>query len=596
MTGVAERRVAAIIQARMGSTRFPGKVLRPLAGKPVLWHILHRLRECRTLDVIAVATSTGAGDDPLAAWCGEQGVRCVRGPEDDVLARYLLAARELSADVLVRVTGDAPLVDPGMVDRLVMALLAQGADYAGGDPATPSIHEGFEPVTREALERTAAEAGGDRAAVEHVTSWIKRHPERFRIAVAPVPEEHRFTGARLSVDTPADLAFLEEIYRRLGGPAGDADVAAVVRLLRDDPGLLAVNRDVRQKTVEERTRKVLIRCDGDGTIGLGHVVRCLALADELRRSHSWGAAFALASGPAGAALVREAGFAIEEIPAGEDESGWLSRLLAGGLYDALVLDVRTGLSREKVRRWREAGVLVIDIDDPEDKRREADLCFYPPVPQVREMDWSGFGGRLLCGWEWALLRPQFAGGGDRGMRAANAPPVILVAMGGADPAHLTELAARALDLVEVPFTAVFVLGRAYPRGGELEGMLSKVRYPHRVMRDVPDMAALMAKSDLAVAAFGVTAYEMAAMGLPAVSLEISADHQQSASLLAAEGIAVSLGDYRKVTPRHLADEVKALLGDPARRREMGKRAAAMVDGRGAARMADLIVRGMSGHA
>jgi spore coat polysaccharide biosynthesis protein SpsF len=583
---LAERRVVAVVQARMGSTRFPGKVLRELAGKPVLWHVVYRLRRCRTVSEVAVATSAAPGDDALAAWCREQGVRCVRGSEDDVLARFLLAARELAADVVVRVTGDAPLVDPATVDRLVDALLQQGADYACGDPATPSIHEGFDPVTRAALERTALDAGGDRAAVEHVTAWIKKNPQRFRIALVPMPEGHRFTGARLSVDTPADLAFLDEIYRRLGVPAGEADIGAVVSLLRAEPGLLKINRAVRQKTAEEATRRVLVRCDGDSVIGLGHVVRCLALAAELRERCGWGVTFAMAAGPDGEGMVREAGFALEEKPSGEAEVGWIGRLLAGGRFDALILDVRTGLPREAVRRWREAGALIADVDDPEEKRREADLCFYPPIPQVREMDWNGFAGKLFAGWEWVILRPQFA---RKPARKEGGSPRLLVSMGGADPAGLTELAARALGLVESSFMAIFVVGRAFPRRAALEGILAEARYPHETLTDVSDMAPLMAGCDLAVAAFGVTAYEMAAVGLPAVSLSMSPDHEQSASAFVAAGIAVSLGDYRRGTPDRLANEVDALLRDPERRKSMAAKGSAMVDGKGTERIAQAMM-------
>ena len=118
-------KVAAIIQARMGSSRFPGKVLRHLAGEPVLWHIIYRLKKCQTVDVIAMATSVNPLDDPLEEFCKEQKVFCVRGSEDNVLDRYRQAAEELEADVIIRVTGDAPLVDPEIIDRLVDHLIKE---------------------------------------------------------------------------------------------------------------------------------------------------------------------------------------------------------------------------------------------------------------------------------------------------------------------------------------------------------------------------------------------------------------------------------------------------------------------------------------
>src|SRR5262249_50450486 len=119
--------VVAVIQARMGSSRLPGKVLMPVARKPLLWHILHRLGQCRTVDRVVVATSTDPRDDALQQFCAQQGVTCIRGPLQNVLERYRLAAIATGAQTLLRVTGDSPLIDPGLIDYLVSGL--GDADY-----------------------------------------------------------------------------------------------------------------------------------------------------------------------------------------------------------------------------------------------------------------------------------------------------------------------------------------------------------------------------------------------------------------------------------------------------------------------------------
>ena len=121
-------RVVAVIQARMNSVRLPGKVLKPIAGEPLLWHILHRLKGCRLLEEIAVATSANPADDPIAQWCNSQGVTLVRGPKDDVLALYALAAEKLDADIIVRVPSDTPFLDAGYIDHLVATLIEQQGD------------------------------------------------------------------------------------------------------------------------------------------------------------------------------------------------------------------------------------------------------------------------------------------------------------------------------------------------------------------------------------------------------------------------------------------------------------------------------------
>src|SRR5712664_1599136 len=117
--------VVAIVQARMGSTRLPGKVLKPIAGKPLLWHVLHRLKSCSTLNYTVVATSDNPRDDAIEAFCREEKIEIVRGPADNVLARFQQAAQAATGDIIVRVSADSPFVDAHFSDQLVTALIAQ---------------------------------------------------------------------------------------------------------------------------------------------------------------------------------------------------------------------------------------------------------------------------------------------------------------------------------------------------------------------------------------------------------------------------------------------------------------------------------------
>jgi spore coat polysaccharide biosynthesis protein SpsF len=578
-------RVAAVIQARMGSSRFPGKVLRDLAGKPVLWHIVHRLRKSKTVNVIAVATSVNPADDPLAEFCLEQKLPCIRGSEDNVLDRYRQAARELEADVIIRVTGDAPLVDPEIMDKLVDQLVHERADYCTGDPGTPTIHEGFSPFTRKALEILAENAADDPAAVEHVTAYFKEHPGKFQTVYVPLPEAHNFTGARISVDTPADLEFLEEVYRRLGARAGEASIADLVALLRAAPELLEINSGVRQKSARERTRKAIIRCDGDADIGLGHIVRCLALAEELREVHSWGITFAVAKGRIGMGMIADAGFDIKVKPQADDEGQWLEDLMDSLRPDAIILDIRNDLGRESIAKLKRFGSLVVDIDDPGDGRLEADMAFYPPVPQVKEMDWNGFKGNLFTGWEWVVLRRQFADSPEHPELEPDDPPAILVTMGGSDPAGMTLKTAEAIDSVVPPFKALFVIGNAYRDAKALRGLLKKVKYPYEVKSQVQDMAVLMARADMAVTSFGVTAYELSAAGVPAVYLCLTRDHEAAAAFFERCGLGVNLGLHCEVSRSDISRQVEKLLNNPDLRRKMALIARSKIDGLGSVRIA-----------
>ena len=130
-TPAPEPRVVAVVQARMTSRRLPGKVLTPLAGSPVLGLVVGRLRRATRIDEVVVATSTDPSDDPVAAWCAQPGIRCHRGSLDDVLDRFLGAARASGATHVVRITADCPLIDPDLVDRVIAQALAEDLDYCG---------------------------------------------------------------------------------------------------------------------------------------------------------------------------------------------------------------------------------------------------------------------------------------------------------------------------------------------------------------------------------------------------------------------------------------------------------------------------------
>src|SRR5580698_2680156 len=141
-------RIVAVIQARMGSTRLPGKVLKPIAGKPLLWHIVHRLKRSQFIEQVAIATSVNPRDDAIVEFGRENDVAVVRGPEDDVLARFARAAELLDADIIVRVSADAPFVDAGFIDHLVAALIEQNGDYVLLEEGAVTGHEGVDPFSR----------------------------------------------------------------------------------------------------------------------------------------------------------------------------------------------------------------------------------------------------------------------------------------------------------------------------------------------------------------------------------------------------------------------------------------------------------------
>jgi glutamate-1-semialdehyde aminotransferase/spore coat polysaccharide biosynthesis protein SpsF (cytidylyltransferase family) len=233
----------AIVQARMSSTRLPGKVLLDLVGSPMLWHIVRRLEKAGRVDRVVVATSREAPDDRIAAYCAQEGILCFRGSEADVLDRFYEAAKEFGAETVVRITGDCPLVDPTVVDLVLSRYQAGDVDYVS-NTGVRRFPDGLdvEVFSFDALEVTWSEAKQP-SEREHVTPYM-RTAKRFRTGTVAGPEGIDAESHRWTVDHPEDVVFVRRIFEHLYRPDHCFDHLEVLRLLDRHPELLALNRGV----------------------------------------------------------------------------------------------------------------------------------------------------------------------------------------------------------------------------------------------------------------------------------------------------------------------------------------------------------------
>lgn len=572
--------VVAVIQARMGSTRMPGKVLRPVVGMPLLWHIVHRLQKSQLIDTIVVATSDNPKDDAIVAFCRENGVNFVRGSEANVLSRFARAAEDFGADIIVRVCSDSPFIEGSYIDHFITALIEQDCDYVLPDEAKPNAHQGIDVFTRRALIKLLNEAADDPVAREHVTGYFKLHPGFVSIAKAdPYPESERASG-RLSVDTPDDVAFVEAVYARLHAKAGEASLADLLFLLEREPGLADINGHVRQKEIAQAAAMALIRCDGGGIYGMGHIKRMVQLARALRDREGIGIVFAINGTQEALIPVRRAGF--EAILLDGPQSS-LEGIVPS--TDILLLDCREGPSQQDLAQIADKFSLIAVVDDISERRLAADFAYYPPVPQVAALSWQNCRCVVRSGWQWALLGVSGLSSAGERPRPASALPSVLIAMGGSDPFALTLRAAYALRKLEPVFRARFILGPGMKNREAVAREIISLGSNFETIEGADDLVTEYAAADLALAAFGVTAYELAASGVPAIYLGISPDHARSASAFEVAGMGVSLGEISQVSDQAIADAVWILLHDPARRRQMRAAGLMNVDGLGAQRIA-----------
>ncbi|HEX2721394.1 MAG TPA: glycosyltransferase family protein [Gemmatimonadaceae bacterium] len=241
-------RVVCIVEARFRSTRLPGKVLMPILGEPLLGRMLERLRRARTLDDIVVATVEGEADDAIAACAESVGAGVFRGSEDDVLDRVVRAARACSAEVIVETTGDCPLIDPGIVDKVVGDFLMGGADFVSNIlPHTTPRGTDVRVFRTDDLARIN-ETSSDPADHEHVSLHFWEHLDRYRCRNVESGLPDAAATLRLTVDTAEDLELVRAIYAELYPKNPAFDLVDVLELLDRRPELVELNRHIQQKT------------------------------------------------------------------------------------------------------------------------------------------------------------------------------------------------------------------------------------------------------------------------------------------------------------------------------------------------------------
>jgi glutamate-1-semialdehyde 2,1-aminomutase len=233
-------KTVAIVQARMGSTRLPNKVMKPICGVPMIELLLGRLAMAKRVDQIVLATSTDERNQPLFDLVQILGYVCVRGSENDVLQRYLDAATQVEADVLVRITGDCPLVDPFLVDKAIDEFLSQGVDYySNTSPATFPDGLDIEVFTIGALKRAALESA-DLFDHEHVTPYLRK-PGLFKTSALTNDED--LSDLRWTVDEPADFEVVSQVFAHFA-PNIHFSWTQVLQLQRSQPEIFAANHNI----------------------------------------------------------------------------------------------------------------------------------------------------------------------------------------------------------------------------------------------------------------------------------------------------------------------------------------------------------------
>ncbi len=237
--------VTAIIQARMGSSRLPGKVLKKVNGKPLLLHQIERLKTCKLIDDLVIATTVESQDDLIVEFCEKYNVAVYRGSENNVLERYYEAWRQFGGDVIVRLTSDCPIIDSCIVDNTINYYMKHSFDYVS-NTVERTFPRGLdtEVFSSTTLEDTYHKATLDRDK-EHVTAYIYTHPDEFKLG--SYKGEIDFSKYRWTVDTKEDFELIRHLLEAYSGREKQLTLATGVELMKEHPNWFEINKHIEQK-------------------------------------------------------------------------------------------------------------------------------------------------------------------------------------------------------------------------------------------------------------------------------------------------------------------------------------------------------------
>ena len=239
-------KIVATIEARMTSSRLPGKVLMEVLDKPILHYLVARLRRVQLLDEIVLATTTNSTDNSLVEFANNENIKCYRGSEDDVMARVVGAAESVDADLIVEITGDCPIIDPNIIEQAIQTYINNNVDYVS-NAHVRSYPDGMDVqvfslnVLKKSLNMT-----NDSLDHEHVTLYIRNHPKLFSHLNLVAPKKLWWPELGLTLDERSDFELLKKIIEHFSDNIF-FDCYEVVKLLRERPDLVAINNDVHRK-------------------------------------------------------------------------------------------------------------------------------------------------------------------------------------------------------------------------------------------------------------------------------------------------------------------------------------------------------------
>lgn len=585
MSEYCEKTIGIII-ARMSSSRLPGKALRLIENKPLLNYVLERLRQVTGLDEIWLATTDNPSNEPLLQWSKDNNIKALAWPgqTNDVVGRVTEVLQQSQATRFIAVLGDTPFVDSRLLNQYLTAL-DEHPDWETVKVEGSSVHGGFLCYRTEGWQKVD-EASQTRHHREHLGSVLNEKPDLAVTGYLKDDPLYYEGPYRLTVDTQADLAFAAKLVKNLAKPGEIISLESILLYLREHPELTQINQHVQQRTGVQKPPKVMLAVQAGGHFGNGHLSRCKTLAKNLQEFFAADVSFWLETPYQ---VLRQ-----EMIEEGYNviESSWsLPEMVKQGEYDKVVIDFQEPVPPSLIERLRMASpnTIVIPIDNNGMGCMSADAVIFPNAHSKPDSRWANHQQRVFHGASYVMLGSNFMyNPQNENLLKPLDCPTVLITMGGVDPNRLSEKVMESLkDIQGCHFD--LVIPPQYPYPENLERIATCMPSTITLHWRLENIRPLMQRATLAVATFGITAYELAHMGVPTVLIGHNASQEEDMNRFCSLGSAVSLGDGTMVSMQALCSQVEELLKDADQREAMHEKGMQLVDLQGAYRVAELVM-------
>ncbi|MDD4778689.1 MAG: NTP transferase domain-containing protein, partial [Fermentimonas sp.] len=564
--------------------------LKDICGRPLLGHIIDRLRSAVRIDEIVIITTSREEDRPLIEFAISEGIHyfAYTGDPEDVVGRITAAGGHFDAEIIVQVSGDCPLIHPSTIDKMIATMTDKHAEFCTIDNKK-TIHEGVCVFTREAWGKIDHHSVHDYQR-QSASGCLIEYPDivtRAEIIDDPMFYKHKY---RIVVDTQADLDFIRVVYARLYKPGTIVDLEEVIKLLEEEPALQDINSNVRQKGLHDISRKIIFRLDAGMKEGMGHLVRCLALAKYLQEQYFCGSYFVVKGTAVDevVSFVYDSGFNIKHLPMDTSIQDELSVLANLGLYfkaDGYILDMKDDIPIDYIDNLKQLNTTVIAIDNFSSGCQRADIVVMSGLHHKPGQEWNSYQGKLVYGADFTIIRPEFSRSYNKVSWHA---PRLIVSIGGSDDNNISEKVVHSLVPLLPEVSIAVITGRLYKHGQRLLDNYADIKLFH----DISDPAPIMAQADLGITSYGVTLYEFATLGIPTLLINPTRFHTHVANEVLKYGFYYNMGYFADLEPENICNEVRDLIKQNALLSSMSDNARKLFDGRGIQRVADLIIENL----